>query len=134
MHRMKRVSIVGFSLAAMLVLAAVASRTAGRDKGVKDAAEAIDAGKLMLKEYPPLPYPPGHQEYVQLLRDQCGVEYEVARIPWLVAEADFIQEVRGWNETMEAEVERKFGVDIFDRLHEEASQLWQTQLNPSSNP
>jgi hypothetical protein len=133
MRKVKRLSMVGLGLAAMLVLAVVASRSVGRVKGVKDAAEAIASGKLMLKEYPPLPYPPGHQEYVQLLREQCGVEYEVPRLPWLVAEADFIQEVRGWNETMEAEVERKFGVDIFDRLHEEASQLWQKQLNPSSN-
>ncbi|MEC8557409.1 MAG: hypothetical protein VXZ82_20595 [Planctomycetota bacterium] len=142
MRKLKRLSVVGLSLAAMLVLAgcpsgyrisSVASASAQHAKGGKDAAKAIAAGKLMLKEYPPLPYPPGHQEYVQLLREQCEVEYEVPRLPQGVAEADFIQEVRGWNETMKVEVKRKFGVDIFERLHEEARQLYQKQLNPSGN-
>lgn len=134
MREASRLSMVVLSLAAMIVLAAcssTASTSAGREKGAKDAADTIAAGKLKLKEYPPLPYPPGHQEYVQLLRDRCGVEYGVPRLPPGVAEVDFIQEVRGWNETMEAEVRRKFGVDIFERLHEEARRLWQKQLKPS---
>lgn len=45
-----------------------------REKGANEAAEAIAAGKLKLKEYPALPSPPGHQEFVKLLRERCGVE------------------------------------------------------------
>jgi hypothetical protein len=144
MREARRLSMVGLSLTAMVVLAgcpssrptsgspsSASSTSAGREKGVKDATDAIAAGKLKLKEYPSLPYPPGHQEYVQLLRDRCEVEYEVPRLPPGVAETDFIQEVRSWNEIMEAEVRRKFGIDIFERLHEEARQLRQKQLNPS---
>lgn len=102
----------------------------GRDKGAKEAADAVAAGVLRLKEYPPLPYPPGHQAYVALLQERCGVGYEVPRLPAGVAEADFVEEVRGWNEVMEAAVKQKHGVGIFDELHEEARRRWQEQLNP----
>lgn len=140
MRAARRLITVGLCLAAILVLAgcqparptggpatSASSASAGRVKGAKDAADAIAADQLMLKEYPPLPYPPGHGEYVQLLRDRCGVAYEVPRLPPGVAEADFVQEVHGWNETMEAELKRKFGNDIFERLQEEARRLWQKQ-------
>lgn len=102
----------------------------GRNKGAKEAADAIAAGNLKLKEYPPLPYPPGHQEYVALLRTRCGVEYEVPQLPPGVAEADFIQEVQGWNEVMQAEIRRKYGPGIFEQLQEEARKRWSEQLSP----
>jgi hypothetical protein len=102
----------------------------GRETGVKGATDAIAAGALKLKEYPPLPYPPGHQEYVALLRERCRVGYEVPQLPPGVAEADFIQEVRGWNEVVEAEIKRKHGAGIFEELHEEARKRWQEKVNP----
>ena len=98
--------------------------SSGREKGAKEAAAAVAAGKLVLKEYPPLPYPPGHQEYVQLLRQRCAVAYELPKLPPGVAEADFIQEVQAWNEVVEAEIKRKFGQDIFERLQDEARAKW----------
>jgi hypothetical protein len=104
--------------------------TAAREKGIKEATVAIAAGKLLLKEYPPLPSPAEHGEYIKLLRERCGVEYEVPRLPPGVAEADFIQEVRGWNETMQAEIKRKFGEGIFTELHDEARRRWQEKVRP----
>ena len=101
-----------------------------RDKGAKEATDAVAAGTLKLKEYPPLPNPPGHREYVALLRERCGVGYEVPRLPPGVAEADFIQEVRGWNAVMEATVKQKHGAGIFEELQEEARKRWQEQINP----
>jgi hypothetical protein len=103
---------------------------AARDKGAREATESINAGKLMLKEYPPLPSPAGHQEYVQLLKEKCGVEYQVPNLPAGVKEDDFIQEVRGWNDTMQAEIQRRFGADILDRLREEGRKRWQEKSPP----
>jgi hypothetical protein len=105
-----------------------------RAKGAREASEAIRAGKLKLKEYPPLPSPANHVAYVRLLRERCGVQYEVPALVPGVSDADFTREVQGWNEVMQAEIKRKFGADIFERLQEEASKRWQDQLKPKGVP
>jgi hypothetical protein len=102
---------------------------ASRDRGASAAMLDIKVGKLKLKEYPPLPTPAGYGEYVRLLQARCGVDYEVVKPPAGVNEADFSAEVRGWNEKMTAEIERKFGADILSRLYREAQQRWQKQIN-----
>jgi hypothetical protein len=104
--------------------------SAGHAKGVADAKAAIAAGTLKLKEYPPLPSPAWQGEYVKLLKERCGVGYEVPGLPPGVAEADFIQEVRGWNETMQAAIEQKCGNGILAQLHEEAQKRWQEHVRP----
>jgi hypothetical protein len=118
----------GLTVVAVCVGCNSASTTNARsahDKGVREATEAIAAGKLILKEYPPLPSPAQHGEYIQLLKERCGVDYQVPSLPPGVAEADFIQEVRGWNGTMEAEIRRKFGEGILGELRQEADKRWQ---------
>lgn len=99
---------------------------AAREKGIREAKAAIADGKLKLKEYPPLPSPPGRNEYTALLRERCGVESEVISTP------DFSralqQEVSAWNDTMRAEIRRRFGDDIFQQLQDEAKQNWQGKL------
>jgi hypothetical protein len=65
-----------------------------------------------------------------LLRAKCGVEYEVISTPSF--SEDLKQEVWGWNETMRAEIKRKFGPDIFQQLNEEAKEKWQDRLSPKS--
>lgn len=107
-----------------------ASDRSARDRGAREATEAVAAGQLKLKEYPALPSPPGHGEYIRLLKERCGVEYEVPRLPPGVSEADFIQEVRGWNEVMEGEVRKRFGAGILDDLHKEAEKRWKEQARP----
>ncbi len=106
------------------------NRLAG-EKGKRDAKAAIADGKLKLKEYPPTPYPPGHGEYTALLRDKCGVEYEVMKDPDPGAghSERLQQEVKAWNKMMEAEIRREFGQDIFEQLHEEAKRRWQDRLS-----
>lgn len=96
-------------------------------KGVKEATDAIAKGKLLLKEYPPLPSPPGHSEYVQLLRDN-GVDYIAPKLPAGVSQEDFIQEVRGWNSKMEAEIKRKLDKDIFTKLRAQAQKKWKEAI------
>jgi hypothetical protein len=104
------------------------SEPSGREKGVRDAQAAIAAGQLMLKEYPPLPSPAAHGEYVQLLRERCGVGYEVPTRPPGVSEEAFIAEVRGWNDTMEAEINRKFGAGILGQLRQEGRERWEAKV------
>jgi hypothetical protein len=105
----------------------------GREKGAREAADAVAAGLLKLREYPPLPYPPGYQEYVRLLEERCGIQYEVSNLPPGVTQADFIQEVHAWNDVMKAELRRKFGADILDKLQDEASKRWKEQLDCAAN-
>lgn len=94
------------------------------DKGAKEATDAIAAGTLVLKEYPPLPSPAWQGHYIRLLKERCNVDYQVPELPKGVAEADFIQEIQGWNEVMTAEIRKRFGNDILKQLHEEAEAKW----------
>ena len=126
----RRTAVAAVVAAVVLVAGCSSGQASGRERGAKAAAEAIAAGTLKLKEYPPLPSPAGHQEYIRLLRERCGVEYEVPTRPPGVSEGDFIQEVRGWNDTMTAEIERRFGAGILGRLRDEGQQRWQERVRP----
>lgn len=129
MDEVRRWTALSIGLIAVMILAGCRfDQASARDKGVEEAASAIAAGQLKLKEYPPLPSPPGHGEYVQLLRERCGVEYEVPKLPPGVTKADFIQEVRGWNDTMRAEIMRKFGPGILQQLQEEGRKRWEGKV------
>ncbi len=97
-----------------------------RAKGEKDAKDAIAAGTLKLKEYPPLPSPAWQANYIKLLKDRCGVDYEVPSLPNGVAEADFREEVNGWNDVMTAEINKRFGANTVGKLHEEARTAWES--------
>ena len=89
-------------------------------KGRADATKAIAAGQLALKQYPPLPDPPGHAEYVKLLQQRCGVVWVTAKLPAGVRPEDFQEEVRSWNEVMEQEIRKQFGAKILAELKAEA--------------
>ena len=106
--------------------------SAALDKGRGEATKAIAAGTLVLKEYPPLPSPAEHGEYITLLRERYGVGYEVPGLPPGATEADFAREVRGWNEVAEAEVERRHGMGVLQRLRAEARRRWQERANPAA--
>jgi hypothetical protein len=99
-------------------------------RGQTAATAALAEGKLKIKEYPPLPSPPGHGEYIALLRERCGVEYEsvVSNKPGI--DELLVEEVRGWNDVMKPAIQNKFGPDIFTILQKEAQQ----RLGPSATP
>lgn len=124
----RRTAVVVFVSAAVVGAGCSSGRMSGRERGVREATDAIAAGTLKLKEYPPLPSPASHQEYINLLRERCGVGYEVPQRPPGVAEADFIEEVRGWNDTMTAEIERRFGAGVLGRLKDEARTRWEEKV------
>jgi hypothetical protein len=95
-----------------------------REKGMQEATAAIAAGKLLWKEYPPIPYPGWQGEYVALLKNRCSVDYQVMTLPDGVEQADFMEEIRGWDEVMQAEIERKHGAGIMGQLMTEAEEQW----------
>ena len=105
-----------------------ASQTHDRESGRTQASHAVATGTLLLQEYPPLPSPPAHNEYVELLRTRCGVDYRVPRLPAGTDTRDFIAYIRGWNEVMEAEIRKKFGPNILGDLRQEAKQNWESKL------
>jgi hypothetical protein len=85
-----------------------------RLKGMKAAVVDIEAGKLKLK-YPPLPAPVWQGRYVDLLKKECGVEWETVR-----AAADLIAEMGGYDDVMIVEIEHRFGKGILEKLQKKA--------------
>jgi hypothetical protein len=77
-----------------------------RLKGMKAAVVDIEAGKLKLKSRP-LPDPPWHDRYVELLTNECGVEWET---------------VKGTSVDRIAEIEFRFGKGIIEKLQEKAQE------------
>ena len=94
------------------------------ETGAAVARQSIEQDILQLKEYPPLPYPPGHNFYVALLEKECGVKGVVGK-PGDTPEDQFIKQVQGWNSVMRPEIQRRFGEDIFERLQAEAQRQFQ---------
>src|SRR5438105_131579 len=94
------------------VTAGSTTALAPRAKGAKEAADAIAAGQLKWKEYPPLPAPASHGNYIRLLKERCNVDYEVASLRKGMAEEDFRQEIQGWDDTMRVEIQKRFGDNI----------------------
>ncbi len=91
-------------------------------KGSTDAKDAIAQNKLLLKEYPPLPAPGWHGEYIKNLKDRCNCDYVVigeAKLP-----KDQVEEIHGWNDAMEAELRRRHGETILVDLNTDAANRW----------
>jgi hypothetical protein len=86
---------------------------------VKEAAEQdLANGVLKQKEFPPLPYSLQQMKYIKLIKEECGVEWEVVRGP--SDSKELREEVAGYNEVMRAEIGRRFGGDVFAKLQEKA--------------
>ena len=102
--------------------------------GGEAARDAIGRGKpLRLLEYPPLPYPPGHNIYTDLLKERCQVEWEIGR-PGDLPEELYIQHVQGWNSAVEAEIRKRFGPSIMDDLYQQSQQIFQQQRDNPGPP
>jgi hypothetical protein len=100
----------------------------GFAKGVAEAVDAIAKDKLLLKEYPPLPAPAWHGDYIKLLREHCKCDYQVinaANLP-----KDQVAKIKGWNETMTEELKRRHGQTIIADLHAEAEKRWRGRIEP----
>jgi hypothetical protein len=100
-------------------------------KGAEDAKDAVAKDHLLLKEYPPLPAPAWHGEYIKLLKERCKCDYQVIGEPNLAKERQ--DEIRGWNETMQAELRRRHGATIMEDLHKDAEKRWRDRIQPKEN-
>ncbi len=109
------------------------SEKSSADKGACEAQTSIAKNVLILKQYPPLPNPPGHDHYVQLLQSRCGVTWESLPSDHPGQPANIRAEVRAWNLTMETEIRKRFGETILSDLQEQAKQLFQQSLSGGSN-
>ncbi len=96
---------------------------------------AIERGEpLLLLEYPPLPYPPGHGIYTDLLKQRCQVEWEVGQPGDRFVEL-FIEEVHGWNLIVGAEIRKRHGKMIMDDLYREARHIFNQESDkPETDP
>ncbi len=89
-----------------------------RLKGMKVAIADLEKGVLKQKEYPPLPYPPRYPVFIRLLESECGLEWEVIRSPR--DSKQLREEIGGYNDIMRAEIEHRFGREIFAKLQKRA--------------
>ena len=96
-------------------------------KGTREAEAEVAAGRLKIKEYPPLPAPAQHGEYIALLREYCGADYEVVSAADPKRHDETVREVQAWNGVMYAELRRKHGPDILEQLHTEAERRWKSK-------
>jgi hypothetical protein len=95
-----------------------------RLKGMKAAIVDIEAGKLKVKSGPP-PNTPWHGLYVQLLKKECGVDWEM-----ITDAAERIDEMGGYNDVMRVEIEHRFERDIIAKLFKKAEADYRKSLEP----
>jgi hypothetical protein len=88
--------------------------------GMKAAIADIEAGKLKQKS-PPLPDPGWHERYVELLKKECGVEWEMVTG---ISTVKQVAEMWGYNDVMRVEIEHRFGRDILRKLEKKAEAEW----------
>jgi hypothetical protein len=81
--------------------------------GAALADKHIAANELHLRE-PPLPYPPWHSRYSQLLKERCQVTITVVdRAPLSSADLEY-------NEAMKAEIEKRHGPGAIGKCMDDA--------------
>ena len=98
-----------------------------RLNGMQAALTDLQAGKLKQKSFP-IPPPPWHGQYLELLKEECGVEWETLKGQ---ANLKRITELGGYNDVMRAEIEHRFGRGIFDKLEKKAEAEFR---NPKKKP
>jgi hypothetical protein len=132
---LRRLFVSGFSICFLCMLTGCnalqndAKALKGRNKGITEATASIANNVLLLKEYPPLPSPAWHGDYIKLLKEKCNCGYQVIDAPKFSEELR--DEVAGWNDTMKMELRRRFGDTIVEDLLQESQKLWQDRVRNS---
>lgn len=114
-------SAVGFSLA---LAGCVTSTDIVAEKhhslGRAEAQQDIARGHLAFEvEGTPTPYLP---ECVELLRDRYGIEYRHVQ-GCVVVDSTISMRTKGYNEVMRAEIERRFGPELWSNTEADAKAL-----------
>jgi hypothetical protein len=100
-----------------------------RVKGMKAAIADVEAGKLKQRSGA-LPDPPWHGRYVELLNEECGVEWKAVTDK---PTAKLIAEMGGYNDVMRVEIEDRFGRGILDKLRNKAEAEYR-KATPAPSP
>lgn len=96
------------------------------ESGRVDAERDLRAGRLIVEIYGfPLR---GEPEYAQMLRDRYGVE--LRRVASDIVDVNAIGHAMGYNVVSEAEIKRRFGSDVFERLQQEAERIYNQRQRP----
>ena len=85
---------------------------------MKDALADIEKGFLKQKEFP-LPDPAWFGEYLQRLKKECGVDWEMVQNA-LEDPRDSRAELDGYNDVMRVEIEHRYGRGVLTKLYEKA--------------
>jgi hypothetical protein len=87
---------------------------------MKAAVADIEKGLLRQKEFP-LPDPGWFKGYVELLRTECGVEWETVDPK---GDNRGRAELDGYNDVMRVEIEHRYEGGILDKLKKRAEDAW----------
>ena len=91
-----------------------------RLKGMKAALADLQAGKLKQQSFP-IPPPPWHGQYLELLKKECGVEWETVDPK---GDNRGRAELDGYNDVMRVEIEHRYEGGILDKLKKRAEDAW----------
>jgi hypothetical protein len=94
---------------------------ASRLKGMKAGVADIENGLLRQREFP-LPDPAWFKEYTELLKNECGVEWQTVD-PKGYKEGR--AELDGYNDVMRVEIEYRCERGILDKLQKKARDDWE---------
>ena len=94
-----------------------AQRETARPFGVEEARRDIAAGRLALKTHGLLSAQGG--AFADLLRTRLGVE--LTEVAGCAVPGEQLREIMAYNRVMTAEIERRFGSGIVERLRQEAA-------------
>lgn len=88
------------------------------EQGQREARADLAAGKLVLKSYG-LPAP-AFYEYRDILRHEYGIEID--RVAGCIVTPELEEEVRGYEEIMNAAIEARFGANFLEQVWARAEQ------------
>lgn len=119
--RMKTLVHLACALAAVFLCSACALvSSASAQRGRSDARADLRAGRLAIETFglPPRDRPIYHR----LLKERYGIEPRV--VAGCIVNDSILGHVRGYNEVMREEIQRRFGANVFERTAEEARRIY----------
>ncbi len=98
--------------------------------GQLDARRDLSNGVMIVKTVG-LP-PPSREDFEHLLKERCNVQLQP--IAGCLVSSELATYMQGYNEISAAEIKRKFGTNIFERLDAEAEARWHKRWEAENPP
>lgn len=105
----------------LVTLASCSTSSRAKARGRTDAQADISAGKLAIESFG-LPSPDA-PVYRRLLKERYGIE--LRPVAGCVVDEQILGHAAGYNEVMNAEITRRHGPGLFDKVSEESRQEFQ---------